>query len=161
MSCAGTLEMAAALSGVQSATDTAKASNPSVRSSMKLRLVRLSRMMTWAMALSTATSVPGRWRRCSVAKFASSISRGSSRIRRAPNLRTARFISRPMTGWASVVLEPVTNSRSASTMLAMASVIAPEPRVVARPATLLLCQRRAQWSTLCVPTTARASFWTR
>jgi hypothetical protein len=42
----------------------------------------------------------------------------------------------------------------------MGLVIAPEPKVVTRPVTDGLCQRRAQWSTLFVPS-IRASFWNR
>jgi hypothetical protein len=37
-------------------------------------------------------------------------------------------------------------------------VMAPEPKVVARPATVGACQVRAQWSMLLVPITARKSF---
>jgi hypothetical protein len=37
-------------------------------------------------------------------------------------------------------------------------VIAPEPNAVTRPVTVTLCQRRAQWSTLFVPMTARVNF---
>jgi len=40
----------------------------------------------------------------------------------------------------------------------MELVIAPLPKVVTRPATVGECQRRAQWSMLCVPMTARPSF---
>jgi hypothetical protein len=40
-------------------------------------------------------------------------------------------------------------------------VIAPLPKLMARPATVGECQRRAQWSTLLVPMTARANFWRR
>ena len=43
----------------------------------------------------------------------------------------------------------------------MELVIAPLPNAVARPATVELCQSRAQWSTLFVPTTARTNFWKR
>jgi hypothetical protein len=38
-------------------------------------------------------------------------------------------------------------------------VIAPEPKVVARPATEGACQVRAQLSMLLVPITARMNFW--
>jgi hypothetical protein len=37
-------------------------------------------------------------------------------------------------------------------------VIAPDPNAVARPTTVELCHNRAQWSTLLVPSTARANF---
>ena len=40
----------------------------------------------------------------------------------------------------------------------MELVIDPLPKVVARPATVGECQRRAQWSTLFVPRTTLASF---
>jgi hypothetical protein len=39
--------------------------------------------------------------------------------------------------------------------------IAPEPKEAARPATVLECQRRAQWSMLFVPKTCRASLFIR
>jgi hypothetical protein len=37
--------------------------------------------------------------------------------------------------------------------------MAPEPKEAARPATVLECQRRAQWSMLFVPMTCRASLF--
>jgi hypothetical protein len=43
----------------------------------------------------------------------------------------------------------------------MEFVMAPLPNAIARPATVELCQRRAQWSTLFVPMAARANFWRR
>ena len=43
----------------------------------------------------------------------------------------------------------------------MEFVIAPEPNTAARPATVELCQRRAQWSMLFVPTTALMNFCIR
>jgi hypothetical protein len=39
--------------------------------------------------------------------------------------------------------------------------IAPEPNEVARPATVLECQSRAQWSMLFVPITCRANLFIR
>jgi hypothetical protein len=41
-------------------------------------------------------------------------------------------------------LLPITSSTSASAMSLIELVIAPDPNVVARPATLLECQSRAQ-----------------
>ena len=64
-------------------------------------------------------------------------------------------------GWFSLVFEPMTNSTSLFSISAMEFVIAPEPNTVARPATVALCQSRAQWSTLFVPTAARMNFWKR
>jgi len=43
-----------------------------------------------------------------------------------------------------VVLVPVTRMQSDSPMSAMELVMAPDPKVAARPATVELCQRRAQ-----------------
>ena len=40
----------------------------------------------------------------------------------------------------------------------MELVIAPLPKAVARPATVELCHKRAQWSTLFVPITPRVNF---
>ena len=48
---------------------------------------------------------------------------------------------------------------TSSVMSAMGLVMAPEPKVVARPWTLALWQTRAQLSTLLVPRPARISFW--
>ena len=63
-----------------------------------------------------------------------------------------------MTGWASVVLEPMMNIVSDPLISAMEFVIAPLPKLAARPATVEECQSRAQWSTLLVPTPARINF---
>jgi hypothetical protein len=41
----------------------------------------------------------------------------------------------------------------------MGLVIAPLPKAAARPATVELCQSRAQWSMLLVCSTARVNFW--
>ena len=75
-----------------------------------------------------------------------------------PVFRTAFLTSKAMTGWFSVVLEPMTKMQSALDISSMELVIAPLPNAIARPATVELCQRRAQWSTLFVPITALASF---
>ena len=40
-------------------------------------------------------------------------------------------------------------------------VIAPLPSDCRRPVTVEAWQRRAQWSTFCVPMTARMNFWKR
>ena len=62
------------------------------------------------------------------------------------------------TGWASVMLDPMTKNILAFSKSAKELVIAPEPNVVARPATVGACQVRAQLSMLLVPITARKSF---
>ncbi len=46
-------------------------------------------------------------------------------------------------------------SMTVHSISSMVLVIAPLPNEVARPATVAACQRRAQWSTLLVPITAR------
>ena len=78
-----------------------------------------------------------------------------------PLLITSFFIIDPMTGWFSVVLEPITRKPSLRGISLIEFVIAPEPKTAARPATVELCQRRAQWSTLLVPITARMNFCIR
>jgi hypothetical protein len=64
-------------------------------------------------------------------------------------------------GCCSVVLEPTTRTQSDCSRSGMELVIAPLPNDAARPATVEECQRRAQWSTLLVPSTARANFCKR
>ena len=59
-------------------------------------------------------------------------------------LRTALIMRCAMMGWFSLVLEPMTNRTSLFSISAIEFVIAPEPNTVARPATVELCQRRAQ-----------------
>jgi hypothetical protein len=66
-----------------------------------------------------------------------------------------------MTGWDSVVFEPVTSRQSASRMSRMGLVIAPPPKAIPRPETELAWHSRAQWSMLLVPMAARISFWKR
>jgi len=54
--------------------------------------------------------------------------------------------------------------KNAFAYLAISSIeldIAPEPKEAARPATVLECQSRAQWSMLFVPMTCRASLFIR
>jgi hypothetical protein len=55
----------------------------------------------------------------------------------------------------------MTKMQSAFLISAMELVMAPLPKAIARPATVELCQRRAQWSTLFVPKATRAIFWRR
>ena len=95
--------------------------------------------MTWAMALSSQTSLPGLSGRYQSAMSASQMRRGSATASLAPR-PTARFISMAMTGCASVVLEPMTKRKSASRISGIELVIAPAPYVVTRPATVGACQ---------------------
>ena len=70
---------------------------------------------------------------------------------------TAFLMRRAMMGWVSVVLEPMTSIAFAVSRSSMVLVIAPEPNVFARPATVGACHNRAQWSTLFVPMHARVN----
>ncbi|MOA27563.1 hypothetical protein D3C78_1484460 [compost metagenome] len=83
--------------------------------------------------------------------------RGSTTISVAPRA-WARSMRAPIIAWFSVTSAPITRISSAWSMSAMLLVIAPEPRVRARPATDGLWQMRAQWSMLWLPSTARANF---
>jgi hypothetical protein len=59
-------------------------------------------------------------------------------------------------------LEPITKNVSAFCETSSIELdIAPEPKEAARPATVLECQRRAQWSMLFVPMTCRANLFIR
>ena len=78
----------------------------------------------------------------------------------APRL-AARFISIAMMGWASVVLDPMTNIRSVSRISGIELVIAPAPNMVTRPATVGACHVAAHWWQLLVPKAALDSFCTR
>ena len=129
--------------GVYLLTVFLSSSKPSVRDSTYSRSKSSSSIMTCIRPLSTATSVPMpclRWMR---AYRASGISRGSMRISPAP-CSTALMTRDPMSGCCSVVLEPTTRKRSASSISGMELVMAPEPKAAARPATVELCQSLAQ-----------------
>ena len=89
------------------------------------------------MAFSSATSEPGLCRMYTSACFASSVSRGSATISRAPR-RWASNMRMPMIGWHSVVLVPIAKMGIAGPMSCsslMVLVIAPEPNAVPRPDT--------------------------
>ena len=81
-------------------------------------------------------------------------------MRPAPFRRACRIFA-AITGWASEGLAPMTKSIVLSAISPMEFVMAPEPKAVTRPATVGLCQVRAQWSTLFVPITARMNFCSR
>ena len=59
-------------------------------------------------------------------------------------LLLALLIAAPITGWFSVGLDPVTRITLDCSISAMELVMAPEPKDAASPATVELCQRRAQ-----------------
>ncbi len=101
-------------------------------------------MMTFIMPLIQATSVPGFCLRKRLEYLTSGISRGSMTMSFAPRLRTARLTYMPTMGWFSVVLVPVARITSANSISSIAFVMAPLPKEAASPATVELCQRRAQ-----------------
>ena len=68
---------------------------------------------------------------------------------------------REMTGWASVVFEPVTSKKSEPANSSIEFDIAPLPTMTARPATDGACQVREQLSILFVPIATRANFCIR
>ena len=61
-----------------------------------------------------------------------------------PPSRWQRMSLMPTMGWATVVLEPITNRQPARASSSNELVMAPLPNEVARPATVGPCQRRAQ-----------------
>jgi hypothetical protein len=66
----------------------------------------------------------------------------------------------PKTGCCSVVFDPMINIAADCSATSFIELdMAPEPNDVARPATVLLCQSRAQWSMLFVPITCRANLF--
>ena len=92
--------------------------------------------MTWHIALTKATFVPGRTGRCSSASTwgerTRSIRRGSATITLAPS-RRRRFIREANTGWASVGLAPMTSMTSAESTEAKSWVPAEVPNAWLRP----------------------------
>jgi len=110
--------------------------------------------------LKRATSVPLRCERWIVENSERGMRLGSARMTLVRPATTARLMYVEMTGWLSVVFEPVMRTTSACSSSAMEFVMAPLPNARASPATVEAWQRRAQWSTLFVPITARANFCT-
>jgi hypothetical protein len=86
-----------------------------------------------------------------------SVRLGSAAISFAPRV-IARLICLPIMGWVAVALLPMTKIQAASPISEIEFVMAPLPKVVARPATVGECQRRAQWSILFVPITVLTNF---
>ena len=117
-------------------------------------------MIVWSMALSSATSRPGRNCSMCVAWRVRAWPRGSMTMSFAP--RSAAFLKKvAATGWFSVGLAPMTMITSASAAAVNGAVTAPEPMSSSRPATEEAWHSRVQWSTLLVPKPVRTSFWNR
>jgi len=70
--------------------------------------------------------------------------RGSMTIKRAPFCRTARLRKLEMTGWVSVVFDPVTMKVSRFSISAMELLMALEPMASCSPATLPAWHKREQ-----------------
>jgi len=88
--------------------------------------------------------------------------RGSATTSLVWRFNTAWRIMLPNTGCCSVVLEPIMSIACACWATSSIELdIAPDPKEAARPATVLECQRRAQWSMLFVPITWRANLFIR
>ena len=116
---------------------------PSVRSAMKSFARSFFFSITWIMALINATLVPGLICKNRSAYSHRGIRRGSTTTSLAP-LALARMILEATMGCWPVVLLPITMMQSAFSISGTELVIAPLPNAAARPATVELCQSRAQ-----------------
>ena len=143
MRSASTPVISATLSRGKSAREALRSSIPSVRSVMKASSASPSSTITRIIPMRSATSVPGRCCRKTSATSQSSIRFGLATISFAP-LLLAFFTRRLITGWAWVVFVPMAKMQAASAISLTELVMAPLPNVVASPATVGLCQRRAQ-----------------
>ena len=156
----GTPVIFSTCSGVKSSTDFFHSSKPSECLSMKSLSYRPSFTIMCAIPFNRATSVPGlNCKKCSANRTIGTF-RGSAMMIFAP-FRYPLIIRLAMTGWVSFVLEPIMKITSAFSISVIEFVIAPEPNMAARLATVGLCQRRAQWSTLLVPIALLMNFWKR
>ena len=138
-------------------SDVLKAAKFSQRFLIKDESINPSSTITRIIPISKATSVPGWCRKKIPANRHRSISLGLATISFAP-FRTAFFICSPIIGWASVVLVPMAKIQAASLISLMELVIAPLPKLCAKPATVGAWHNLAQWSILFVPITTRVNF---
>jgi hypothetical protein len=127
---------------------------------MKASFVSPSVTMTFAMALSSATSLSGLNCSAYLAWRASSVSRGSMTISVAPR-STAFFIQVAATGWFTVGLAADDHDHVGVRRRLTGFDTAPEPRPSSSAATEEAWHSRVQWSTLFVPKPVRTSFWKR
>ena len=118
------------------AMNAAHSATSSQRSSTNAWSISPSVTTTWAIALMTATLVPGRSWRWWLASMCGlrtrSIRRGSTTMSSAP-ARRRRFIRDAKTGWPSVGFAPMTMITSAFSTDAKSCVPAEVPNVVLRP----------------------------
>ncbi len=137
-------------SGVKARIWSRNSKKPSVKPSIYCRSYSFSSTITFMIAFSRATSVPGRncsmWRAC---RFIA-VPRGSMTISSPPRL--ANCLKKvAATGWFSVGLAPMTMARSAFSISLKVAVTAPEPTFSISAATDEAWQSRVQWSTLLWP----------
>ena len=147
-------------SGVYGRTTSLSGSEPSVLAATKASSARPSSRITWMRPFRRATSVPGRFLRWIAAWRARGISRGSATMSLEP-LRAACFRNVAITGWFSVVLEPITKRTSASPKSATVFDMEPLPIAVWSAYTLEEWHKRVQWSMFGVRRPARIIFWKR
>ena len=139
----GTPEISEALWGGYSMTVDFKASKSSQFSSTKRLSYRFSLIRMFIIPFRKAMSEPTLiWAKIS-AFLASACFLGSATMSFAPFFK-ARFTKYEATGWASVMLVPMRKNSRAFSNSPKELVIAPEPKVVARPATVGACQVLAQ-----------------
>ena len=100
-------------------------------------------MITFIMALSSATSVPLLCRMWRWLNWAIWVRRGSATMIMAPRSRASSMCI-PIMGCCSVVFDPITKMTRASLISSIEFVMAPEPNAADRPPTVEECQSRAQ-----------------
>src|SRR5262249_55057717 len=118
---------------------------------------RPANMISRAMALASAMSVPTLSPSHTSAHAADEVRRGSTTYSRAPFwIPFNRWWNQ--IGWASRAFEPQRKTKSVCSASSYELVEPPAPRMVVRPTTEGACQVRLQLSTLLLPKTARANF---
>ena len=132
------------LSGVKSFTASFRYSKPSAYFSINSLSCKFSEMMTFIIVFSVLMFEPTGICKNISAFLAISVRFGSTTIIFAPRSKPL-CICIAMIGWHSLVFVPISKNTSVSVANSTRSfVIVPFPRVLARPATVGACQRRAQ-----------------
>src|SRR5437588_7136326 len=114
-------------------------------------------MMTRAMALASAMSVPTLRPSQTSAHAAEVVRRGSTTCRLAPFWIPLRRWWNQI-GWASRAFDPQRKTKSVCSASSYDDVEPPAPRMAVRPTTEGACQVRLHESTLLLPKTCRAIF---
>ena len=115
-------------------------------------------MISRAIVLESAMSVPTFSPSQTSAQRAELVRRGSTQYSRAP-LRTPVMTWWKKIGWVSRAFEPQRMMTSVSSTSRYEDVPPPAPKTVARPTTEGACQVRLQESMLFVPIATRMNFW--